>query len=84
MRHQRRIQAIILAAAFGASACASGQRARVETTLAQTLISDEQSNQIGDQVHADLKQGGVRYVGDPGPTRTACGRTAASATIPTP
>ena len=65
MRHQRRIQAIILAAACAASACASGQRARVETARAQTLISDEQSNQIGYQVHADVKQGGVSYVDDP-------------------
>jgi predicted Zn-dependent protease len=44
--------------------CSTGQRARVETTLARTLISDEQSNRIGEQVHADVERSGVRYVDD--------------------
>lgn len=45
--------------------CSTAQRARVETALATSLISDEQSNQIGEQVHADLRKNGVRYVDDP-------------------
>jgi predicted Zn-dependent protease len=45
--------------------CSIGQRARVETALAVSLISDEQSNQIGEQVHADVEKSGVRYIVDP-------------------
>src|SRR5580765_8833615 len=41
------------------------RRAQVETALAASLISDEQSNQIGEQVHADVQKSGVRYISDP-------------------
>jgi predicted Zn-dependent protease len=44
--------------------CATGDRARVETNLARVLISDEQSSQIGEQVHADVERSGARYVDD--------------------
>jgi predicted Zn-dependent protease len=48
----------------GIIACSAGQRAQTETTLARTLISDEQGNQIGAQVHEDLAAKGVKYVND--------------------
>lgn len=44
--------------------CATSQRAGVETSLAKALISDEQSAQIGEQVHNELEQQGVRYLKD--------------------
>jgi predicted Zn-dependent protease len=65
MRRRRPGLLLVLAAACAAPACSTGQRAQVETTLAQTLISDQQSNQIGAQVHADVERSGVRYVQDP-------------------
>jgi predicted Zn-dependent protease len=63
----RRLPSLALVALVGlaATACSAGQRARVETALARTLISDEQSAQIGEQVHADVARSGVRYVDDP-------------------
>ena len=47
------------------SGCSTAQRVRVETALATALISDEQSRQIGEQVHEDVRKSGVRYVDDP-------------------
>ena len=44
--------------------CATAERARVETALAASLISDEESNRIGEQVHADLEKSGLRYLDD--------------------
>ena len=66
MSMHRRSLAYLLGVALVTMCCATGQRARVETTLARTLISDEQSNRIGEQVHADVARSGVRYVDDPG------------------
>ncbi|HKQ96250.1 MAG TPA: M48 family metallopeptidase [Candidatus Polarisedimenticolia bacterium] len=63
--HTRQLVIVLLAAALPMVGCATEQRTRVETTLARTLISDEQSNQIGEQVHADVARSGVRYVDDP-------------------
>jgi predicted Zn-dependent protease len=60
-----RIILLLLVSFAAASGCSTAQRARVETTLATALISDEQSNQIGEQVHADLQKNGMRYVDDP-------------------
>src|SRR6185436_1161627 len=65
MRRRRPGLVPALFAAWAVLACSAGQRAQVETTLARTLISDEQSNQIGAQVHADAESSGVRYVQDP-------------------
>src|SRR5262245_43491327 len=45
--------------------CATAPGRKVETALAEALISDEQSNQIGEQVHADVEKSGVRYIQDP-------------------
>ena len=64
MRDLRPAASILLAGAVAVLACSTGQRARVETTLARALISDEQSSRIGAQVHADVERGGVRYVSD--------------------
>jgi len=47
------------------AACSSVQRVRTETALANVLISDQQSQQIGLQVREDLDKQGVRYVKDP-------------------
>jgi predicted Zn-dependent protease len=65
MSGHRQALAFVLGVALAAICCASRQRARVETTLARTLISDEQSNQIGEQVHADVARSDVRFVDDP-------------------
>jgi predicted Zn-dependent protease len=46
-------------------ACSAAQRVRTETTLARVLISDEQSQQIGAQVHAGLEEKGMRTISDP-------------------
>ncbi len=48
-----------------ALACASAQRAKLETEIAKSLISPEQSAQIGLQVQQQLQQQGVKYVSDP-------------------
>jgi len=50
--------------AIATIACSPAQRVRTETVLARVLITDEQSNQIGMQVHGELAGEGVRYVGD--------------------
>ncbi len=63
--HQSGLILVLVIVTCAALACSTGQRAQVETTLARTLISDEQSNQIGAQVHADVERSGVRYVQDP-------------------
>ena len=47
--------------AFGL-ACSAQQRVNTETTLAQALVSDEQSAQLGEQVHRELEAQGVRYL----------------------
>jgi beta-barrel assembly-enhancing protease len=44
---------------------ACGVRQRVETAAAEALISDEQSQQLGDRLHAELEQRGVEFVDDP-------------------
>jgi predicted Zn-dependent protease len=63
--HRPGLALILMVTVAAASGCASGQRARVETALARTLISDEESNRIGEQVHAETERSGVRYVQDP-------------------
>ncbi len=45
--------------------CSAKQRVRTETTLADIMISDQQSQQIGLQVREDLDKQGVRYIKDP-------------------
>jgi len=55
---------VALAIAASASACSGAQRVRTETALAEALVSDEQSQQIGKQVHDELDKQGVRYVRD--------------------
>lgn len=65
----RKTQAVLflitIAAPLAALSCSTPQRVHAETTLAKAFVSDEQSNQIGDQVHADLNDSGVRYLEDP-------------------
>jgi predicted Zn-dependent protease len=54
-----------LAAAAAASAgCSHAQRAGAETTLAKALVSDEQEQQIGEQVQQELDKQHVKYVDD--------------------
>ena len=68
MRRNRAFLSVVLATAclaFLVPGCSTAQGKRVETVLAEALISDEQSNQIGEQVHADVEKSGVRYVDDP-------------------
>src|SRR5262245_26245854 len=64
MSPHRAAWALALVAACALAGCSTGQRARVETTLAQALIPDEESSRIGEQVHADVEKSGVRYVDD--------------------
>jgi len=45
-------------------ACTTQQRVKTETSLAKTLVSDAQSEQIGDQVHAELDAKGTRFITD--------------------
>src|SRR5512134_925424 len=54
---------LILPVLAGAG-CSAKQRVNAETSLARALISDQQSEQIGQQVHAELAAKGVRYVND--------------------
>jgi len=49
---------------FAMAGCATADRVRVETALATSLISDGESQRIGEQVHADLEKSGVRYLDD--------------------
>ena len=58
------VPALALLTAF-AVACTTEQRVKTETAAAKALISDEQSEQIGRQVHAQLEQQGVKYLKDP-------------------
>lgn len=44
--------------------CSSGQRVRVESALAQALISDRESSELGARIHEDLKRQGVKFVSD--------------------
>jgi predicted Zn-dependent protease len=46
-------------------ACTTEQRVRTETALAKALISDEQSEAIGKQVHDELKSQNMRFLDDP-------------------
>lgn len=48
-----------------ASACTTEQRVRTETALARTLISDQQSEAIGKQVHEELEKQNMRFLDDP-------------------
>jgi predicted Zn-dependent protease len=58
--------AAVGALVVGPLGCSSRQRAAAETTAAQLLISDEQEQQIGRQVKAELEQKeNLRYVEDP-------------------
>src|SRR4026208_1466979 len=58
------IPALVLVSAF-AVGCTSQQRVSAETSVAKTLISDEQSEAIGRQVHEELAQQNVRFIDDP-------------------
>lgn len=49
-------------------ACNTAAGVKTETALAKALISDDQEKQIGQQVHAQLDQQGVKYVTDPAVT----------------
>jgi predicted Zn-dependent protease len=55
---------LLLAALVAAVGCTTEQRVHTETALARALISDEQSAQIGMQVHQELQQQGVKYLKD--------------------
>jgi beta-barrel assembly-enhancing protease len=50
---------------FVTIACTTEQRVRTETALARALISDEQSEAIGKQVHNELEQQNMRFLDDP-------------------
>jgi predicted Zn-dependent protease len=50
------------------TACNTAAGVQTETTLAKVLISDNEEKQIGQQVHAQLDQQGVKYVTDPAVT----------------
>ncbi len=54
-----------VAAAAVASACSSQHRVRAETAVAQALISDQEEERLGEQVHRELAKQGTRYLDDP-------------------
>ena len=56
--------ALIFLVVVAVGGCASLLGVGTETAIAKALISDEQSAQIGEQVHAELEKQGVRYVKD--------------------
>ncbi|MGH9866667.1 MAG: M48 family metallopeptidase [Candidatus Polarisedimenticolia bacterium] len=58
------IPAFALLSAF-AVGCTSQHRVSAETSVAKALISDEQSEEIGRQVHAELEQQGISFTDDP-------------------
>jgi predicted Zn-dependent protease len=62
MRRRSLLLTVTFLAVLAGPACTTQQRIRTETALAQSLISDEQSNQIGEQVHRELEANGVRYL----------------------
>ncbi len=62
------VKTLLVATLFGLTACSAAQRAKTETALASVLVSDEQENQLGAQVHQELEKQGVRYVTDPAVT----------------
>ncbi len=64
MRLSLDVLTILSVATLAESACSTQQRVQAETTLAQAIVSDEQSRQIGEQVHAELDAKGVRYATD--------------------
>lgn len=60
-----RLAAGLAAAALAAAACTHAQRGKAETVLAKALVSDEQEQQLGDQVKQELEQKQhVRYLQD--------------------
>jgi len=63
---------VVLLVVVGAG-CTTQQRVNTETALAQALISDEQMAQVGEQVHAELEDQGVRYVTNPEVVRYVTG-----------
>jgi len=65
------VMAMALASGLGAAAaivvssgCSATQRAQTETTLAKALVSDQQSIELGKQLHKELDTQGVKYVHD--------------------
>jgi len=60
-----RVAAALLIAPLALAGCSAKQRVRTESALAQVLISDQQSREIGKAVREDLDQQNVRYVSDP-------------------
>ncbi len=69
MRHRSIVLSFAAALLIVVAGCSAQQRVQTETALAQALISDQQSAQIGEQVHAQLQSQGVHYVSDPEVTR---------------
>lgn len=65
MRGQWLVLTLVPSMMLAGTSCSTAQRARTETSLAQALVTDAQSNELGEQVHANLKKSGVRYVDDP-------------------
>ncbi|HET6372480.1 MAG TPA: M48 family metallopeptidase [Candidatus Polarisedimenticolia bacterium] len=64
MRHSSIFLSILSAVFLAGAACSTQQRVQTETSLAKALVTDEQSRQIGDEVHAELDAKGVRFVSD--------------------
>ncbi len=66
---RKTLRLLFLATALAAAgACTTTQRVKTEKALATALISDEQENQLGEQVHRELEQKGIRYINDPAVT----------------
>lgn len=64
MRQNRIVNLAAVVLVCAGAGCSTEQRVRTETALAKTLISDQQSNQIGLSVKQELDQQGVKYVKD--------------------
>src|SRR5262245_7993418 len=56
---------ILIPIALAFAGCTAQQRVATETALAKALVSDEQLNQLGLQVHQELEKQGVQFEEDP-------------------
>lgn len=65
MNPLRILLATLLVAGVPLAGCSAKQRIAAEKTVAATLISDEQEEQIGKQVKQQLEKENVKYVTDP-------------------
>ena len=65
MRWTLTLTSILLPAAVAFTGCSAQPLVKTETALAKALVSDEQLNQLGEQMHQELEKQGVQFEQDP-------------------